>query len=148
MKKSRLYLLILFLSIFYGNTLLAQDMSLSVIANEKGAPEALTISELKRVFRGEKQWWNDGTKIVIALMKTSTPSGSATAKKLLEMSGDELNKYWLSLVFQGKAKAPAFFNSEKELMDFVNQNKGSIGIIDKNSAGSSRTITVENKNSF
>jgi hypothetical protein len=142
------YFIILFFLITSGSHLFGQDISLSAIANEKGSPENVSFAELKKIFRGEKQWWQDGTKVVIALMKTSTPAGSATAKKLLGMSGEELNKYWLSLVFQGKAKAPAFFNSEKELIEFVNQNKGAIGIIDKNTSGTTRIITIDNKNGF
>ncbi|MBL0340647.1 MAG: hypothetical protein IPP71_06840 [Bacteroidetes bacterium] len=140
--------IILLIFLFIGTNLPGQEISLVVIGNEKGAPEGMTIPELKKVFRGEKQWWNDGTKVVVALMKTATPSGSATAKKLLGMTGDELNKYWLSLVFQGKAKAPAFFNSEKELVEFVNQNKGAIGIVDQTIPGASRTISIAGKNSF
>lgn len=148
MKMSILKYLVFFTFLLIGNGCIAQEISLATIANEKGAPDAMSYAELKKVFRGEKQWWADGTKIVVAFMKTSTPSGAATAKKLLGMSGDELNKYWLSLVFQGKAKAPAFFNTEKELIDFVNQNKGAIGILDRNLAGASRVLTVDSKTGF
>lgn len=142
------YLFILFFLVSPDKALFGQDITLSVIANETGSPQNISFTDLKKIFRGEKQWWQDGTKVVIALMKTSTPSGSATAKKLLGMSGEELNKYWLSLVFQGKAKAPAFFNSEKELIEFISQNKGAIGIIDKNTTGTVRIISIDNKNGF
>ena len=86
----------------------ADEPNIMVIANEKGAPTTLTMKELKSIFQGEKQRWNDGTKISIAFMKSSTPVGSATSNKVLKMSGDQLNKFWLALVFQGKAKAPFF----------------------------------------
>ena len=135
------YLIICFLLIA-GSTV-AQDNKLAIVAHEIGAPSALNNSDLKKIFRGEKQWWKDGTKIVIAFMKTSTPTGTEASKNILGMSGDELNKHWLSLVFQGKAKAPVFFSSEKELIDFVNQNKGAIGIVHKSAAGSARIISIE-----
>lgn len=91
----------------------------------------MNLSELKSVFKGEKQRWHDGTKISIALMKTNNPVGQIICKKIYDMSGDELNKFWLALVFQGKASAPNFFNSVDELEDFVAQNPGAIGIVNE-----------------
>ena len=80
---------------------------------------------------GEQQRWRNGTKITIALMKTNTSAGKTTSKKIYGMSGDELNRFWLALVFQGKAAAPNFFNSAAELENFVAQNPGAIGILDQ-----------------
>lgn len=108
----------------------AQDGPLSVIVNQNGPPSSLKLSELKSIFRGERQRWHNGTKITIALMKTSTPAGKITSRKIYDMSGDELNKYWLALVFQGKAQAPNFFTSPSDLEAFVAQNPGAIGILE------------------
>lgn len=125
-----------------------QEPSISVIANEKGAPASITMRELKKVLQGEKQRWPDGTPITIAFMKTSTPVGSATARKLLNMTGDQLNKMWLALVFQGKAKAPSFFNSAQELETYVNSTPGAIGILDGNIPLKARVLPVDDKKSF
>ena len=65
-----------------------------------------------------------GTKITIALMKTNTAAGKSTSKKIYDMSGDELNKFWLALVFQGKAQALIFLLLPAELENFVAQNPG------------------------
>jgi ABC-type phosphate transport system substrate-binding protein len=120
-----------------------------VIANAKGAPTSLTMKELKSIFQGEKQRWADGTKISIAFMKSSTPVGSATAGKIMKMSGDQLNKFWLALVFQGKAKAPVFFSSASEVESYVSQNPGAIGVVDAGcQLKDSRVISIEGKKSF
>src|SRR5215831_5097335 len=74
----------------------AQTEMLTVIRNEKGAPPELKLSELKSILKGEKQRWRDGNKITIALMKTSTPAGMYTCKKIYDMSSDELKKFWLA----------------------------------------------------
>src|SRR5689334_8122335 len=80
--------------------------ALTIIGNAKGAPSELKMVQLQSILKGEKQRWGDGTKVVIALMKTNTPVGIVTSKKIFNMSPDQLNKYWLGLVFQGKADAP------------------------------------------
>jgi ABC-type phosphate transport system substrate-binding protein len=127
----------------------ADEPNIMVIANEKGAPSTLTMKELKSIFQGEKQRWNDGTKISIAFMKSSTPVGSATSKKVLKMSGDQLNKFWLALVFQGKAKAPFFYGSASEVESYVSQNAGAIGVVEAGyQVKGVKVISIDGKKSF
>lgn len=123
--------------------------TLTAIGNVSGAPESMKQSELKAVLMGEKQRWKNGKRVIIALMKTNTALGKATSDKIYDMSGDELNKYWLSLVFQGKAQAPVFFTSVTELQNFVAQNPGAIGIVDKPVASTEfRAVLIDGKVSF
>jgi len=98
---------------------------------------------------GEQQRWKSGAKITIALLKTNTPAGKLTSQKIYGMSSDELNKFWLALVFQGKAQAPNFFSSANELENFVAQNPGAIGIVDNADANNGvKTVIVEGKKSL
>src|SRR6185312_3727263 len=140
----RFFFVFLFLlSAFTG---ISQTSSLTVISNQKGAPSTLDFSELKSIFMGEQQRWRSGTKITIALMKTSTAAGKNTSETLYGMSADELNKFWLALVFQGKASAPNFFNSATDLENFVAQNPGAIGIVDQVAANDEiKTVQVEGR---
>jgi len=127
----------------------AQQNTLTAIGNVSGAPADMRQSELKAVLMGETQRWKNGKRIIIALMKTNTALGKTTSLKIYDMSGDELNKYWLSLVFQGKAQAPVFFTSVSDLQNFVAQNPGAIGIIDKPMASADvRAVMIDGKPSF
>jgi ABC-type phosphate transport system substrate-binding protein len=135
--------------ISFSSATSADEPNIMVIANEKGAPSSLTMKELKSIFQGEKQRWNDGTKISIAFMKSSTPVGSATSKKVLKMSGDQLNKFWLALVFQGKAKAPFFYGSASEVESYVSQNAGAIGVVEAGyQVKGVKVISIDGKKSF
>ena len=122
----------------------AQDMNLVVIGNGNGVPADLKLVQLKSTMKGEKLRWPDGSKVVIALLKSTTPIGQNTSKKIYNMSANELNKYWLALVFQGKADAPNFFNSEAELEEFVAQTTGAIGVVNQPATGN-KTITIDGK---
>ena len=127
----------------------ADEPSIMVIANEKGAMNTLTMKELKSIFQGEKQRWPDGTKISIAFMKSSTPVGKATSNKVMKMSGDQLNKFWLALVFQGKAKAPFFYGSASEVESYVSQNVGAIGVVEAGyQVKGVKVISIDGKKSF
>ncbi len=140
----RIILTILFISL--NIIVKSQDNVLVAVGNQSGTPSAMKSSELKSILMGETQRWKNGKRILIALMKTNTPLGQITSSKIYDMSGDELNKFWLALVFQGKATAPTFFNSESDLESFVAQNPGAIGIIDKPLSGNGiKIITIDGK---
>ncbi|MBF9142583.1 hypothetical protein [Hymenobacter properus] len=140
----RLTLFLLFLLVAGLTPARAQDQNLVIIGNGKGVPNDMNMAQLRATMRGEKLRWPDGSKVVIALLKTTTPIGQSTSKKIYNMSANELNKYWLALVFQGKADAPNFFNSEAELAEFVAQTAGAIGVVNQ-PVPTSKTITVEGK---
>lgn len=125
-----------------------EEIALSVIANSKGAPSEISMSKLKTVFRGEQQRWKDGTKVTLALMKTNTPVGDEIAKRLLGMTSKELNKYFLAQVFQGKMSSPQFFDSEEELITYIKNNVGAIGILGSKNTGGLNTILVDGKKTF
>ncbi|MFD3001940.1 hypothetical protein ACFS7Z_16320 [Pontibacter toksunensis] len=138
-------LLVTFLFLLLAAQAHAQD-TLAAIAHEKGAPSSLSKNELKSVLLGERQRWSNGTKVVIALMKTNNELGETISRNVFNMKPDELNKHWLALVFQGKASAPNFFNSVSELESFVSQNPGAIGITNQPvSLPNIKTITVDRK---
>ncbi len=127
----------------------AQSATLTVVSNPKGSPANLKHAELKSIFLGEKQRWRDGKKIVIALMKTNTTAGKNVCDKIYDMSADELKKFWLALVFQGKADAPVFFNTVNELEAFVSENPGAIGITDQTPASSNiQVVAIDGKKTF
>ena len=134
------------LGVLHSNeSLLAQSQNLVVISNSKGVPSEITLKELVTVMKGEKQRWADGTRISIALMKTSTAIGETTSNKIYGMTGDEMNKFWLALVFQGKAKAPVFFSSPSELESYISQTPGAIGVVEDTPDVKSKPVMVDGK---
>ena len=127
----------------------AQDMQLTVIGNVTGAPSQMRSSELVSVLKGEKQRWSDGTKVTIYIMKTTTPIGQSTCKRIYNWSGDKVKRYWLELSFSGKADAPTFCNSVEELESYVAQNPGAIGIVDRSSSSNGvKMILIDGRNPF
>lgn len=127
----------------------AQSNALTVISNPKGAPPELKLTELKAILMGERQRWRSGSKIQIGLMKTNTPVGKTISEKIYNMSPDDVRKYWLALVFQGKADAPVFFNTTSELQAFVADNPGAIGIVDQPLPGYNTTVvSIDGKRSL
>ena len=121
---------------------MAQDQDLSVIGHTASVPDELKMNQLRSILLGEKLKWDDGVSVKIALMKTGTPIGILTCTKVYDMTPNDLNKHFLALVFQGKAKAPTFFNSVSELEEYVAQTPGAIGVSQATSGNSVKTVLV------
>ena len=150
-KSGQIAFRLLLIALFFSLSFLAQsqDKNLVAIGNQTGVPATLKMSELKAVMMGEQQRWKSGNRVLIALMKTTTPLGKQVAEQIYDMTGDGVNKYWLALVFQGKAHAPNFFSSVVELESFVAQNPGAIGILNKPSNSDEiKTILIDGQKTF
>ena len=87
--------LALFLAgLLFPNSATAQNSELIVIGNQQSVPTEMNMIQLKSVMKGEKQRWDDGSKVLIALMKTNTTIGTNTCEKIYNMTSNELNKYF------------------------------------------------------
>lgn len=136
--------LVLFLVIGFSEPPIidAQETELTVIGNSNSVPAEMDINQLKSVLKGERLRWDDGSKVQVALMKTTTPIGLSTCNKIFNMTGNQLNKYFLAMVFQGKINRPNLFDSEQELEDFVANTPGAIGVLQKANNVGLITISV------
>ena len=128
---------------FYCPLLNAQDSGLVVIGNSEDVPSELDRRQLISVLRGEQQRWKDGGNVVLALMEPDTPIGRNVCTRVYNMSGNELQKYFLLLVFQGKARAPNYFDSAEELEAFVAKTPGAIGVVSQQTNSSVKVVSVD-----
>ena len=127
----------------------AQDAPLVVVGSQVGVPADISANELKAVFHGEQQRWRDGTKVVIAMIKSNSPLGIEISKKVYSMSGDEVRGFWARITFAGKFDPPNVFNTQAEVEAFVSQNPGSIAILDKVSTlPDTKTVLIGGKKTF
>jgi len=124
------------------------DVLVVIVHSESGRSD-IDSRALQALIRGEDSRWEDRVRVKVGLMKTQTPTGRRTANEVYDMSALELNKYWLGIVFQGKANTPNFFDSQAALIEWVAQTKGAIAVAtlgEVEKAGSLvKVLTVEGR---
>lgn len=106
-----------------------QNDPLVFVRNKSGVPDKMSYNDLLKLLRGEKQLWENGKKVRVALMKTSTETGELVARQIYGMNKFQFQKYWLTLVFQGYATNPKFFTSIDDLKKYLSMTPGCIGIL-------------------
>jgi ABC-type phosphate transport system substrate-binding protein len=139
---------VILVAMFLVLNIMAKSQSLTVIANPTGVPASMNMAELKKVYKAEKLKWDDGTKIVLAMMQTSSPVGKLTCDKIYAQSPDAVAKFWLSIMFRGQSSGIKYFTSEDALRTFVDSTPGAIGIVSTGSTATSKKVKVDGKDSF
>ena len=102
----------------------------------------ISLSELKDIFLGEKQVDPNNNTIVVVLPTKDFQGAEEVARLIIGSSLNSFRRYWLSIVFQGRANPPFYFNSNQRMIDFVRENPGSIAIL-YDYTGSENITTIE-----
>jgi ABC-type phosphate transport system substrate-binding protein len=109
----------------------SQNQNFTFIANDIDF-KSTTLKNIKSVFRGKYSSWNNKQSVTIVLPSTKSESASEVAKYLYETTVTGMQKFWLSQVFQGRSNPPVFLESDREIIEYVRKNGGSIGIVKSN----------------
>lgn len=101
---------------------------LTVILNKDVPAQSLTKEEVRSIFLGKKTKWDDGTKIIFFLIKSSK-SQKAFLEAYVGKSPEQFEDYWLQNVFTGKGVMPDTVENSDEMVKVVGRTKGSIGFV-------------------
>ncbi|MCP4460562.1 MAG: hypothetical protein GY816_21450 [Cytophagales bacterium] len=133
---------VLILALLTGTESSAQTDNYYVVANASVPVTDMTKDELVSNLMGKKTRWSDKSKIVLGLMDSDTGTGKKIAEDILGLTTSQMNKYYLTMVFQGKMSPPKFFSSEADLINFLSSTNGAIGITSKPIREGVKTISI------
>jgi O-phosphoseryl-tRNA(Cys) synthetase len=119
----------------------ANGQSLVVIGNDIGMKE-IKMNYLKEVYQAKYSFWPNKKSVQIALPGTQSEDAVYVYAQVYGKSVKEVQKFWLSIVFQGRAKSPNFFDTSKELIDYVQRTLGAIGLL-KSDAGVPKNLMIK-----
>jgi ABC-type phosphate transport system substrate-binding protein len=109
----------------------AQKISLDglmLIGNQTGLT-SINRKQMNGIFRGTQSIWKSKEQVIVVMPSSKAEFAEQFAASVLQMSHSALQKYWLALVFQGRANAPVFLNSSSEIIEYVKKNPGAIAVV-------------------
>ncbi len=121
---------------------------LTVVVNESVAESDASLGYVKSIFKAQKTRWKDGSKIVLVMLKPESSGGAQMCSKVFGQSPNDVNKFYMALVFQGQITAPKFCNSDDELKAFVKNTKGAVGILPAKDAAGAKSLKVDGNVAF
>lgn len=124
------FCLVLIVGIVFSPMAFAQTVwsELTVIGNKTGKTQ-FTAREVRDIFRGKTSTWPNNITVSIALPSPQSTSAEPVARVIYGTKPTAVQKFWLLQVFQGRANPPSFFDSDQELIQFIQKTPGSIGVV-------------------
>lgn len=119
----------IFFSIFISSFISAQSEEKIIIIGNKTGLSELNIKTARDIFRGKQAFWKNQEEVIIVLPSTKSADAEMVAREIFQTSVTGMQKFWLALVFQGRANPPVFVMSTREAVDYVNKNPGAIAAL-------------------
>jgi ABC-type phosphate transport system substrate-binding protein len=124
-------MIIIHLLILFNTTLNQQNSSMQglIVVGNKTGLETINKKQLKGIFRGSQTIWPTNEQVIVVMPSIKADFADDFATSVLQMSQSAIHKYWLELVFQGRAHTPVFLNSNSEILEFIKTTPGAIGVV-------------------
>jgi hypothetical protein len=104
--------------------------SIAVIAHPGLPVEDLSLSELRRVFLGERQFWAEDLPVTLLVPPPGTPERAALLDKVYRRTETQYRHYWIAKVFRAEAvSAPKVVPSDTAVAELVREIEGSIAVV-------------------
>jgi len=117
--------------VLFQTTTFSQQLSLDglmLIGNQTGLT-SINRKQLNGTFRGTQSIWKTKEQVIVVMPSSKAEFAEQFAVSVLQMSHSAVQKYWLALVFQGRANVPVFLNSSIEIIEYVKKNPGAIAVV-------------------
>lgn len=79
--------------------------------------------------RGENKNWDGGGDALVALPSRESALHETVARQIFSSSGRSMQRRWFQLVFSGRVNAPKYLNSDRDVVKFVMDHEGAVGIV-------------------
>lgn len=106
------------------------EQNLAIIVNQSNPVENLSLSDLRRVFLGERSHWPNGRRITLVMMETGTPERKAMLRDIYQMSEKDFDTHFLHGLFTGEVfVSPKTLANASGVRKFIFNVPGAIGYV-------------------
>ena len=116
---------------------------LNVMVNESVMVAELNRSELRQIFTGQRQYWDNGNKITVFVLQDSDELHRQFCRDILQMFPYQLSRLWDQITYSGQGITPIRVTSYQALVDALEKTKGAIGYVERNDIVKLRRVEVD-----
>jgi hypothetical protein len=141
-KRIRQISVLLFLTLFLLATI-SEAAEIAIVVNKGNGLEDLSLLELEKVLKGEKEFWGNGKRIKLVLRPLDSKEAEILLKKVYKIPREEFERYWLERVYAGKVKeAPLLIGSAAAANMLVGQVQEAIAPIEAGSVSKWASVKI------
>lgn len=109
----------------------AEKSALAVWVNSGNQSTGLSFSDLKSIFRGDVQSWDNGDRIILFVPPKGTRSRTGMLSSIYSMTEGRFQQYWLAKTYQHDVSSPPKEVAKSDILGVLLKNTpGGITIVD------------------
>jgi len=106
------------------------EQNLAIIVNTANPLDGLSMSELRKIFLGERSHWPNGRRITLVMMVPGQPERKALIREVCQMNESDFSRHFLHGLFTGEVfVSPKTLASPVGVRKFVFNVPGAIGYV-------------------
>ena len=120
----------------------------AIIVNRDNPTAELTLHEATRIFRQERQFWENGQRIYLVMQEAGSQEMAIVLNRIYGMrSHEELKKLWLTMIFREQLSTfPQVLDSNEAVKRFISQVPKAVGFVDAaNPDGRVKILRIDGK---
>lgn len=107
------------------------DVDVAVVVHPDTAISNLSMSEVRKVFLGDRQYWSTNIPVVLLIRAPVARERDVVLKIIYQMSESQFKQYWIAKIFRAEsATAPKVVYSNDMANQLVTAIPGAIAFID------------------
>jgi ABC-type phosphate transport system substrate-binding protein len=123
------------------------EQNLAIVVNTSNPVDNLSMSELRKVFLGERSHWPNGRRITLVMMEPGQPERKALIREVCQMNESDFSRHFLHGLFTGEVfVSPKTLASPVGVRKFIFNVPGAIGYVRATDVDSSvKVIRVDGR---
>jgi|SRR5688572_25753231 len=133
-----LLLLVALIRAAHADAQTTASTAVAIVVHPSTRIDNLDFDELRRIFRGERQFWPDQkTRITLLVRAPVAQERKLVLEKIYRMSEEAFRQYWIAKMFRAEvATGPKLVYSSEMARELVTAIPGAIGFMPASSVGS------------
>jgi ABC-type phosphate transport system substrate-binding protein len=109
----------------------SHDADVAIVVHPDTPVSNLTLAEVRKVFLGERQYWNTNIPVVLLIRAPVARERNVVLKTIYQMSESQFKQYWIAKIFRAEAAtAPKVVYSNDMANELATAIPGAIAFID------------------
>ena len=105
-------------------------VDMAVVVNTSTPISELSLAEVRKVFRGDRQYWTKDMPVVLLIRAPKSRERDVILRTLYDMSESQFKQYWIAKIFRAEATAaPKIVYSNDMAKELVSVIPGAIAFI-------------------
>lgn len=100
-----------------------------VIVNQSNTVGSMPAKDVSKLFLKKRTKWPAGGKVLPVDQPEISPVRDAFSRSVLNKTPKEVENYWMSVVFSGRASSPAQKKTDSDVITYVRTHPGAIGYV-------------------